>query len=138
VTERVEVEVPSRLGASIQPAAYSAYEKVEVRQPGSPSVLMLAFRVAEPSLTTGVLSGNASVTEVSLVQVSSSSFEEHGDYSGEEVDFDDDPALPDISNFLHILRKRCRWMFLQWFRHRERSPLPRIFLLSLLIITPLS
>jgi len=50
---------------------------------------MSASRVAEPSPTTGLLSGKAPVTEVSLVQVSSSSSEEHGDYSGDEVDFGD-------------------------------------------------
>jgi len=34
--------------------------------------------------------------------VSSSSSEEHGYYSSEEVDFGDEPALPDTSKFLHI------------------------------------
>ena len=34
--------------------------------------------------------------------MSSSSSEEHGYYSGEEVDFGDEPALPDISKFSHI------------------------------------
>ena len=63
---------------------------------------MSASQVAEPSPTTGLLSGKAPVTEVSLVQVSSSSFEEHGDYSGDEVDFGDEPALPDTSKFTHI------------------------------------
>ena len=49
-----------------------------------------------------VLSGKSSVTEASLVQVSSSSSEEHNDYSGDEVDFGDEPALPDTSKFSHI------------------------------------
>ena len=34
-----------------------------------------------------------------------------------------------LASFHIFLRKRCRWMFLQWFRHQERSLLPRVFLL---------
>jgi len=34
--------------------------------------------------------------------LSSSSSEEHEYYSGEEFDFGDEPALPDISKFSHI------------------------------------
>ena len=34
--------------------------------------------------------------------MSSSSFEEHGDYSGDEVDFGDEPALLDTSKLSHI------------------------------------
>ena len=56
----------------------------------------------EPSPTTRVLSGKSLVTKASLVQVSSSSSEEHSDYSGDEVDFGDEPALPDTSKFLYI------------------------------------
>jgi len=52
--------------------------------------------------TTGVLSGKASVPEASLVQVSSSLSEEYSDYSGDEVDFGNEPAFPDTSKFLHI------------------------------------
>jgi len=63
---------------------------------------MSASRVTEPSPTIGLLSGKAPVTEVSLVQVSSSSSEEYGDYSGDEVDFGDEPALSDASKFSHI------------------------------------
>jgi len=37
-----------------------------------------------------------------LVQVSSSSSEEHSDYSGDKVDFGDQPALPDTSKFSYI------------------------------------
>ena len=37
-----------------------------------------------------------------MVQVSSSSSEEHGDYSGDEVDFGDEPVLSDASKFSHI------------------------------------
>ena len=68
VTE-VEAEILSQPEVSIRLAAFSARESVEERQPGSPSVLMSASRVAEPSPTTGPLSGKVSVTEVSLVQV---------------------------------------------------------------------
>jgi len=37
-----------------------------------------------------------------LVQVSSSSSKEHDYYLRNEVDFSDEPALPDTSRFLHI------------------------------------
>ena len=63
---------------------------------------MSASRVIAPSPTTGVLSGKASIAETSCVELSSSSSEEHGYYSGEKVDFGDEPALPDTSNFSHI------------------------------------
>jgi len=56
----------------------------------------------EPSPTTGVLSGKAPVIEASLVQVLSSSSEEHNYYSGDEVDFGNEPTLPDTSKFSHI------------------------------------
>ena len=69
---------------------------------------MPTFRVVEPSLTTGVLSGKAPVTEVSLVQVSSSSSEEHSGYSGDKVDFGDEPALSDTSKFSHIFEEEMQ------------------------------
>jgi len=59
----------------------------------------------EPNPTTGVFSGKAPVTEASLVQVSSSSSEEHSDYSGDKVDFGDEPALTDTSKFSHIFEE---------------------------------
>jgi len=73
-----------------------------VQQPGSPSVLMPTSRVIDPSPTTGVLSGKVSIAETSCVELSSSSFEEHGYYSSEEVDFGDELALPGTSKFSHI------------------------------------
>ena len=90
-------------GVSTQPGPFSAHGRsVEVQQPGSPSVLVSTLRVIEPSPTTGVLSGKVSITETSCVELSSSSSEEHGYYSGKEVDFGDEPALPDTSKFSHI------------------------------------
>jgi len=101
--ERAKVEILSQPGVSIQPVASSARERgMEVQQPGSPSVLMPTSRVVEPSPTIGVFSGKAPVSEASFVQVSSSSSEKHSDYSGDEVDFGDEPALPDTSKFSHI------------------------------------
>ena len=69
---------------------------------------MLASRVAEPSPTTGLFSGKAPITEASLVQVSSSSSEEHSAYSGDKVDFGDEPALPDTSKFSHIYEEEMQ------------------------------
>jgi len=106
--ERIEVDLVMKddvkiPGVSIQPGPYSAYgRRVEVQQPGSPSVLMPTLRVIEPSSTTGVFSGKASIAETSCVELSSSSSEEHGYYSGEDVDFGDELALPDTSKFSHI------------------------------------
>jgi len=58
--------------------------------------------VVDPSPTSGVFSGKVSIAETSCVELSSSLSEEHGYYSGEEVDFGDEPTLPDTSKFLHI------------------------------------
>ena len=69
---------------------------------------MPTSRVVEPSPTTGVFSGKAPVTEASLVQVSSSSSEEHSDYSGDKVNFSDEPALPNTSKFSHKLEKEMQ------------------------------
>jgi len=63
---------------------------------------MPTLRVIRPSPTTGVLSCKASIAETACVELSSSSFEEHGYYSGEEANFGDEPALPDTSKFSHI------------------------------------
>ena len=81
---------------------------MEVQQSGSPSVLISTSQVVEPSPTTGVFSGKAPITEASLVHVSSSSSEEHSDYSGDEVDFDDEPALPDTIMFSHISEEKMQ------------------------------
>jgi len=66
VMERTEVEIISQPGISIRPAASSAQERgMKAQQPGSPSVLMPTSQVVEPSPTTRVLSGKASITETS-------------------------------------------------------------------------
>jgi len=98
---RDDVEIP---GVSTQPGSSSSVQgrRDEVQQPGSPTVLMPSSRVVDPSPTTGVLGGKVSIAETSRVELSSSSSEEHGYYSGDEVDFGDEPALPDTSKFLHI------------------------------------
>ena len=109
MTKRAEVEILSQLGISIRSADSSAQERgMEAQQLGSPSVMMPSSRVVEPSPTTRVLSGKAPITEDSLVQVSSSSSEEHIDYLGDEVDFGDELALPDTSKFLYILEEEMQ------------------------------
>ena len=61
--ERPEVDLVGKdgveiLGVSTQPGPSLVHERrVEVQQPGSPSVLMPTSRVVNPSPTTGVLSG---------------------------------------------------------------------------------
>ena len=76
-----------------------------MQQPGSPSALIPTSRVVDPSPTTGVLGGKVSIAETSCAEQSSSSSEEHGYYSGEEVDFGDEPALPNTSKFSHIMEE---------------------------------
>ena len=78
---------------------------------------MPTSHVVEPNSTTGVLSGKAPITEPSCIQVSSSSSEKHGYYSGKEVDFSDEPALPDTSKFSHILEEK-----MQVYVHAMVSP----------------
>ena len=63
---------------------------------------MPTSRIVEPSPTTGIFSSKAPNTETSWVRLSSSSSKKHEYYSGEEVDFSDEPALPDTSKFSHI------------------------------------
>jgi len=92
-----------------------------VQLPGSPSVLIPTSRFVDPSPTTGVLSGKVSIAETSCVELSSSSSEEHGYYSGEEVNFGDEPALPDTSKFSHISDK-----VIQGYVHVTVSPIARI------------
>ena len=64
--------------------------------------------VIDPSPTTGVLDGKVSIAETSCVELSSSLSEAHGYYSGEEIDFGDEPALPDTSKFSHILEEKIQ------------------------------
>ena len=90
---RDDVEIP---GVSTQPESSSAQERRdEAHQPGSPSILMPSSRVVDPSPTTGVFGSKAPIAEASHVELSSSSSEE-------EVDFDDEPVLLDLSKFSHI------------------------------------
>ena len=97
---RDDVEIP---GVSTRPGSSSVQERRdEVQQPGSPTVLIPSSRDVDLSPTTGVLGGKVSIAEASCVELSSSSSEEHGYYSGDEVDFGDEPALPDTSKFSHI------------------------------------
>ena len=96
----LDVEIP---GVSTQPGPSSVHKRrVEVQQPVSLSVLMPASRIIDPSPTTGVFSSKVSITVTSRVELSSSSSEEHRYYSGEEVNFGDELALPDTSKFSHI------------------------------------
>ena len=105
---RDDVEIP---GVSTQPGSSSAHERRdEAQQPGSPGVLISSSRVVDPSPTTGVFGGKASITEASHVELLSSSSGEDEYDSGDEVDFGDEPALPDPSKFSHILEEeihRC-------------------------------
>jgi len=97
---RDDVEIP---GVSIQPESSSAQEKRdEAQQPGSPGVLIPSPRVVDPSPTTGVFGGKATIAKASRVELSSFSSEEDRYDSGDEVDFGDKPAPLDPSKFSHI------------------------------------
>jgi len=69
---------------------------------------MLTSRVAEPHAITWVLSGKAPITKASFIQVLSSSSEEHVDLSGDELDFDNEPAPPDTGKFTHIFEEEMQ------------------------------
>ena len=77
---------------------------------------MPTSRIVEPCPTTGVLSGKAPTTETSWLHLSSLSSEEHEYYSGEEVDFGDEPTLPDTRKFSHISEEEMQGYSLRWFR----------------------
>jgi len=125
--ERPEVDLVGRDGVEIpgisaQPEPSSAHgRRVEVQQPGSPSVLMPALRIIDPSPTTGVFSGKVLIAETSCVELSSSSSKEHGYFSSEEVDFGDEPTLPDTSKFSHISEEE-----IQGYDPVTASPIARI------------
>ena len=93
-------------------------------------------RIVEPSPTTGVLSGKAPITEPSWVQVSSSSFEEHGYYSGGKVDFSDEPSLPDTSKFSHISEEEMQAYVPMMVLLLGEVTTAEVFLLSSLTISP--
>jgi len=80
---------------------------------------MPTSRIIDPSPTTGV--SKASIAETSCVELSSSSSEEHGYYSSEEVDFGDEPAFPDTSKFSHISEEET-----QGYDPVTASPIVRI------------
>ena len=63
--------------------------------------LHLQPRAVDPSPTTGVIGGKAPAAEVSRVALSSSSLSGESDFE-DEVDYGDEPALPDPSKFSHI------------------------------------
>jgi len=69
---------------------------------------MSTLWVAEPSPTTGLISGKASAIEVLSVQMLSSSSKEHVDFSGDEYDFSDLAAPPDISKYSHIFEEEMQ------------------------------
>jgi len=97
---RDDVEIP---GVSTQHGSSSAQERRdEAQQSGSPGILMSSSRIIDPNPTTGVFGGKALIVEASRVELSSSSSEEEGYDSGDEVDFNDEPVLPDPSKFSHI------------------------------------
>jgi len=103
---RDDVEIPE---VSTQPGPSSVHERrVEVQQPGSPSVLMSALQIIDPSPTTRVFSSKVSIAETSCIELSSSSSEEHGYYSSEEVNFGDEPTLPNTSKFSHITEEEIQ------------------------------
>ena len=109
-------------------------------------MLIPTSRVIKPSPTTRVLSREALIVETSWVQLSSSSSEEHEYYSGEEVDFGDEPTLPDTSKFSHISEEEMQVYAAamvppsgevatakRWFRRQERLLPLRVFLQSSLL-----
>ena len=78
---------------------------------GSPNIMMPTSRAPKCSLTTGLVGGKAPTTGASRIQVSSSSSEEHVDYSGDDHDFGNEPApRPDTCKFSHIMEEEIKWL----------------------------
>ena len=103
---RDDVEIP---GVSTRPGSSSVQERRdEAQQPVSPTVLIPSSRDVDPNPTTGVLGGKVSIAEASCVELSSSSSEEHEYYSGDEVDFSDEPALQIRANSRIFRKKRYK------------------------------
>ena len=139
VTERAEVEILSQSGISIRPAASRPKKRgMEAQQPGSPSILMPTSRVVEPNPIIRVLSGKAPLLRPLWFRCHLRRLKSTTTIWETKLTSAMNPLFLTPASFRIFQRKRCRCMFLQWFRHRERSPLLRIFLLSLLIISSLS
>jgi hypothetical protein len=101
--EDIEVDIMS--GGDVEIPGISA----QPESAGSPSVFVSSPREVDPSPTTGVFKGKAPVVELPRVGLSSSSSgeESSSSYSGEsefedEVDYGDEPTLPDPGKFSHI------------------------------------
>ena len=80
-------------------------------QSGSPNVMMPTLKAPECSLTTRLVGSKAPTTGASLIHVSSSSSEEHVDYSGDDHDFGNEPApRPDTCKFSHMTEEEIKWL----------------------------
>ena len=106
-TERVKIDDPPQLKVA-SASLMILGERVEM-QSGSPNIMMPTPRAPECSPTTGLVGGKALTTGASLIQVSSSSSEEHVDYSRDDRDFGNEPApRPDISKFSHMTEEEMQ------------------------------
>ena len=65
-------------------------------------------QIPKQSPTTGLISSKVPISEVPSSQILSSSSEEHVNYSGDELDFDDELAPPDTSKFSYISEEEMR------------------------------
>ena len=98
----VDIMTGGDAGISVQPEPSSAHDgRDEAQQPGSPSIFISSLRAVDPSPTTGVIGGKAPVAELPHVALSSSSSSGASAFE-DELDYGDEPALPDQSKFFHI------------------------------------
>jgi len=71
--------------------------------------MMPTSRAPKCSLITGLVGGKAPTTGASRIQVSSSSSEEHVDYSGDDHDFGNEPApRPDTGKFSYMTKEEMQ------------------------------
>ena len=99
-SEGVEVAEGPQLEASLTSLMTSS-EGAET-QPSSPSIIMLALRISEPSPTTGPIGENTPFAEAFLIQVWSSSSE------GDDHDIGSEPAPHNASKFSHVIEEEMQ------------------------------
>ena len=129
-------ESPVTKGAD-QPTTSSAQEKeVEAPQPSSPSVLMPASRVVEPSPTTRVLSGRPLFLRLPWSNCRLRRLRSTNIIPAKKSTSAMNPLFLIPANSHIYQKKRCRCSSLRRFHRQERLLPLRVFLLSSLIISP--
>ena len=87
-------------------------------QSGSPIMMMPSTGILEQTLTTRLVGTRPPAVEVSPTQVSSSSFNERLDYSGDDLDWDNVRPAADINKFSYLTVEEGKIIYAEgkfWF-----------------------